>query len=1291
MLWVHCHHVVTLQFLLMSLGIGLGVHGETFGGLSPRVESELDDRDRFEVPSMIAPRLDVAPIEFIDVGPRIPNYLPGQRWGTQGRAYSRMPRPLSPLESRKHYVTPVGFRLELFASEPELGGKPICMAWDERGRLWVCETVDYPNDLRPGRGRDRIRIVEDTDDDGRADRFTVFAEDLSIPTSLTFHRGGVIVQNGVETLYLKDLDGDDRADVRHVLISNWALGDTHGGVSNMRYGFDNWFYAMQGYNNSQPMIDGRPQQRFRMGFFRFRLDDQDPPHVTDLEFLRSTDNNTWGLGLSEEGLIFGSTANRNPSVFMPMANRYYERVRGWSPSPIGSIADDHLFDPITDQVRQVDHHGGYTAGAGHALYTARSYPSTWWNRTAFVCGPTGHLVGTFELIREGAGFASTSPCNLVASDDEWSAPIMAEVGPDGSVWILDWYNYIVQHNPTPNGFESGRGNAYVTDLRDKVHGRIYRLVYEPNRRDDWRAEALTGADPERLVEALTHPNMLWRSHAQRLLVERGRVDVVPALCQLVEDFDVDPIGLNVGAIHAIWTLHGLGSLRDDPEALAIVHKALAHPSAGVRRNAVQALPTTDESADVLLASSVLEDPDAQVRLAGLLALADAPAHPEVGSVLAQMVQDPDIRADRWLADANTSAAAMHALSFLDALLGASTGRPAEVDEEGQEDAHALRTVRIVGEHLARGAPDTEETGRIVESLAKAPPALASALLTGLRDGWPDDHSIVLNPGAEAILPGIYKRLDVNDRAPLVQLAVAWRTDQLNRFAPEIVEGLLGLVDDGALATDRRIEAAEELVAFRPDSVEVVEGLLDRLGPQTSLELANGIFDALSASTAESLAGAILDRSPRWTPDARREAFGVLLGRPEWTERLLDAVDQGTVRLTELGLNQRQSLRNHPDADVRRRVQEQLADGGDLPDPDRDRVLQRLLPLAERDGDPALGRTMFLKHCASCHIYGEIGQQIGPNLTGMAVHPREELLTHIIDPSRSVEGNYQVYNLITLDGRFVNGMLAAESRTTIELIDTQAKRYIVPRSEIDQLIGSQKSLMPEGFEQQMSEDELVALLGFLTAPRRFIPLPLVEVATAISTKGLFHEGDRGLDRIVLDSWEPLNIQEVPFVVVDPEGRSRPNIVLLNGPRGTLPPTMPRSLRLPVNAPAQTIHLLGGIGGWSYPAVREQTASMIVRIHYDDGSSEDHPLINGIHLADYIRRVDVPQSEFAFEVGNGQQVRYLRIEPERQDLPIAAIELLKGDDPTAPIVLAITVETPVIDRLDINGSGGGGSGS
>ncbi len=318
---------------------------------------------------------------------------------------------------------------------------------------------------------------------------------------------------------------------------------------------------------------------------------------------------------------------------MPIPNRYYEAVRGWSAVKLESIAALNSFYPITERVRQVDYHGGFTAAAGHALYTARTYPPQYWNATAFVTEPTGHLIATFTLDRKGADVADYYGWNMLASDDEWTAPICAEVGPDGNVWVIDWYNYIVQHNPTPHGFRTGRGAAYETPIRDQTHGRIYRLVYKdavpkPH-------PALDASNAAGLVAALRDDNQLWRMHAQRLLVERGKADVVPELLDLAADRSVDAIGLNPGAIHALWTLHGLGDpgakLPDGAEIIASL--ALSHPSAGVRRNAIQVLPAERSSARSIVTAGLLQDSDAQVRLAAFLGLADQPATDEAAKAV----------------------------------------------------------------------------------------------------------------------------------------------------------------------------------------------------------------------------------------------------------------------------------------------------------------------------------------------------------------------------------------------------------------------------------------------------------------------------------------------------------------------------------------------------------------------------------------------------------------------------------------------------------------------------------
>jgi hypothetical protein len=393
----------------------------------------------------------------------------------------------------------------------------------------------------------------------------------------------------------------------------------------------------------------------------------------------------------KKGSYFGSTANGCPSVQMPIPNRYYERVLGWRANlTLERISDSYQFHPITERVRQVDHHGGYTAAAGHALYTARQYPASFWNRVAFVNGPTGHLTGAFVISQKGTEYRSRNLFNLIASDDEWTAPIMAEVGPDGQVWVIDWYNYIVQHNPTPAGFKQGKGAAYETDLRDKKFGRVYRVVADGTDGSDY--PDLSQANPQQLVDALAHPTMLVRKHAQRLLVESGDTGIVARLLEMLADESVDSVGLNVGAIHALWTLHGLGQISPtNTTVLQAVTETLDHPSAGVRRNAILVLPANEQTLVEILSRRMHRDRNFNVRLVAMLAIADSPADSqEAARGLIQVASNPTDVADRWIRDALTCAAAQHSGTFLSQL--------SNLDPVSEP---TLSLIKIVAEHHAR--------------------------------------------------------------------------------------------------------------------------------------------------------------------------------------------------------------------------------------------------------------------------------------------------------------------------------------------------------------------------------------------------------------------------------------------------------------------------------------------------------------------------------------------------------------------------------------------------------------
>jgi putative membrane-bound dehydrogenase-like protein len=571
--------------------------------------------------------------------------------------------PFSPEDSMKFIQHPAEFRLELFASEPDIV-KPITFSFDERGRLWVIEAIDYPNRvLRGAPGEDRIKILEDTNDDGRADKVTVFADRLNLATSLVFSDGGIIVAAAPHMLFLKDTTGDDKADVRQIVSTGWGIQDSHAGPSNLQYAPDNHVWGVVGYSGYDGEMNGKRMQ-FVQGAYRFK------PDGADFEFLTGSTNNTWGLGFSETFDVFGSTANNEPSFYLAIPNRYFEGVPGLSmgvragggPGYQG-VAQFYAAHYVTPYIRQVDVHGGYTAAAGHHLYTARSFPKAYWNRIAFITEPTAHLVGQGIMEKQGAGFVTHDGWNLLAGAEEWVAPVHAQVGPDGAVWVADWYNFIAQHNPTPIGFSNGPGNAYETSMRDRHRGRIYRIVYKDA--PPARSLSLSKSDPAGLVRALASENMLWRLHAQRLLVERGERDVVPQLIVLARNTSVDAIGTNSAALHALWTLHGLGELTaTTTEAGRTAIEALKHPAAGVRKAAAMVIPGTAESSAAILGAGLLQDPDLHTRLAAILRLADMPASAEIGKALYTASLDAGNYGDRWLSRALYIAAYRHRDVFL---------------------------------------------------------------------------------------------------------------------------------------------------------------------------------------------------------------------------------------------------------------------------------------------------------------------------------------------------------------------------------------------------------------------------------------------------------------------------------------------------------------------------------------------------------------------------------------------------------------------------------------------------
>lgn len=544
--------------------------------------------------------------------------------------------PFSVKGSMDHTQVPADMHLELFAAEPNIM-KPIALAWDERGRCWVAETADYPHGVRPdGQGNDRIVICEDTDGDGRADKFTVFADHLNLPTSLVFANGGVIVTQAPRLLFLKSTRGDDHADVRQVLMDGWGIRDTHAQANNLHYGLDNWIYGCVGYSGFKGTV-GNKSLSFTQGTYRFKADG------STLEFRHQFSNNSWGQSFNAAGDDFGGTANNAPIFFGGIpATVVPEGMRAMTAKKINIEDKAHA---ITANYRQVDVFGGYTAATGSAFIYSSKLPPRLQGK-AMVCEPTMKLISLMDVQPSGAGYVAKDAFNLVASSDEWMSPVFAEVGPDGAVWFVDWENFIVQHNPTPSvargGFDArtGAGGAHENPLRDHSRGRIYRVVWDKAPQPA-KIPSLRGASTIDLVRALGSDAQQWRLTAQRLLVDGKKIDAVVPLKKVVVANDG-----NIAAVHALWTLQGLHQLDD-----ATMKAALSAKDSALRRNAIRALSGDDRGYRSLTGTGVISDPDPATRLAAMVKLGEMPTTPDIKNIVAKLASEPTVQGDEWLKEA----------------------------------------------------------------------------------------------------------------------------------------------------------------------------------------------------------------------------------------------------------------------------------------------------------------------------------------------------------------------------------------------------------------------------------------------------------------------------------------------------------------------------------------------------------------------------------------------------------------------------------------------------------------
>lgn len=483
---------------------------------------------------------------------------------------------LSPKESLAKMTVPDGFRVELVAAEPDLVN-PVAMAFDERGRIWVTESFEYPR-REPGPGRDRIKILEDTNGDGTMDSVKIFAEGLNIPSAIAVGHGGVWVANAPDILFLQDTDGDDKADKTEVVVTGFGREDTHELPNSFTWGPDGCLYGLNGvFNPCHVEANGRV---FDFTCAMFRID----PKTRKFDLFCEGTSNPWGIAFDPLGHAFISACVID-HLWHLTESGYYHRQGGPYPPHTWKI------ESIVDYTHQM------AAYCGITYFDSPAYPAEFRDRL-MMGNIHGNCINVDRIERHGSTYKGVAEADFLSGNDVWFMPVVQKVGPDGCLYVLDWYDryHCYQDaNADPNGVDRG-------------HGRLYRVVHEATGRP--QSVALAGVAPSGLVARLSDPNIYLRETAQRLLAEKNCQGVTTQLEALVLDQHRE---LRY-RLHALWAL--IGGKVISPEFAA---KLLADPDSSIRAWGVKAigdlLPDNRDLAQACVALANDPAPDVQLQLA----------------------------------------------------------------------------------------------------------------------------------------------------------------------------------------------------------------------------------------------------------------------------------------------------------------------------------------------------------------------------------------------------------------------------------------------------------------------------------------------------------------------------------------------------------------------------------------------------------------------------------------------------------------------------------------------------
>jgi putative membrane-bound dehydrogenase-like protein len=971
--------------------------------------------------------------------------------------------PLSPREEQATFRLPKGFQIDLIAAEPDVID-PVAMAFDEEGRIFVAEMRGYPND-GVGTGKitsGRIKVLEDRDGDGVYETSRVYADGLRFPTGVMPWRGGLLVANAPELIYLEDPKGTGKAE-RRTLYTGFNLANIQQLVNSLQWGLDNWVYGVAGNNGGTIRSAEKPDSpavTLRSRGIRFH-----PETPASLE--PTSGGGQYGLATDEWQHWFTAT-NSQHLRHIVLPDHYLSRNPSLAVSAVtldipdhGAACKVHRISPfeawrVERTTRRKEGKGGFdprnfpstelvpggyiTSACSPVVYAADGFPEAY-RGNVFVCDPANNLIHRDVLTDNGATFTAKratgeESCEFLASTDNWFRPVHLTLGPDGALYVLDFYREVIE---TPLSLPDDIKKKL--NLQSRGRGRIWRIsaTGQPRRRASLR-KAATKA----LVEHLSDANLWWRLTAQRLLIERQDKSAVRWLHEFARAGKSAP-----GRAHALWTLHGMKALTDED-----IEQALRDSAAGVREQALRLSDERLRTSEKLrhAVAALADDPAPRVRFQLAFTLGGSDAPESVRALARVGRKDAD---DTWTQTAVLSSTHGSGIALLEALVrdksfltGATASRLRLLNRLAilvgtkAEDTDLARALALLGEKAKEAAP------------------WQLTLLDGLGQGLQ------------------------NSARPLARL---W--DNPPPSLKEAVSQARPLFEQAATASrDKKRSPAERVAAVRllgrgPYDL-AASAAPELLSPQTPPEVQLAMARALSAHHRPQVADLLLAGWSGYGPSVRREVVEALFARSDRLPQLVTALEEKKVLSNQLEPLRVEQLRKHPDAKLRERASRVLAGQIAL---ERQKVVAAYRAVLDLKSDAGQGKAVFKKNCAVCHRLENEGFEVGPDLVAaLRNKSREQLLNDILDPSREADPRYLNYQIVTKKGQTFSGLIAADTASSVTLRRGEKAEDTILRDQIDEIQATGKSVMPEGLETQMTRQELADLITYLqsvAAPKK----------------------------------------------------------------------------------------------------------------------------------------------------------------------------------------------------------------